>query len=71
MPKAIRIWLICHFSLGWIEKAQTAAEAERILEEHSLLTVSELRQLFPDAFIVRERFFGLTKSLMAVRQTHG
>lgn len=71
IPKSIRIWLICHYSLGWIEKAQTAAEAERILMEHMLLTASELRQLFPDAFIIRERFFGLTKSLIAVREASG
>jgi SAM-dependent methyltransferase len=35
--------------------------------ETTLLTSSDLRRLFPDATIHRERMFGLTKSLMAVR----
>jgi SAM-dependent methyltransferase len=34
-------------------------------EPIELLTAAELRQLFPDAMIVRERFAGLTKSLIA------
>ena len=33
----------------------------------TLLTESDLRRLFPDAEIHRERMFGVTKSLMAVR----
>lgn len=32
-----------------------------------LLTVSDMKRLFPDARILRERSFGLVKSLMAVR----
>jgi hypothetical protein len=33
----------------------------------TLLTESDLRRLFPDAEIHKERMFGVTKSLMAVR----
>jgi hypothetical protein len=32
-----------------------------------LLDEQELRQLFPDAEVLRERFLGLTKSLIAIR----
>lgn len=71
IPRTIRKWLLCHYSLGWIEKAQTSADAERILLEHTLLTASELKQLFPDASIIRERFIGLAKSLIAVREAGG
>jgi len=35
-------------------------------EEIHLLTARELQDLFPDAAIVRERFLGVTKSLIAV-----
>jgi SAM-dependent methyltransferase len=36
--------------------------------ETTLLTAADLRRLFPEAEIHRERRFGLTKSLMAVRR---
>jgi SAM-dependent methyltransferase len=37
-----------------------------LFQDIRLLDSAELRRLFPDAVIVRERFFGLTKSLIAV-----
>jgi ubiquinone/menaquinone biosynthesis C-methylase UbiE len=48
------------FSLGWREKGDW--------EEVNLLSAQDLRRLFPDAEIHRERVFGLTKSLMAVHR---
>ena len=59
LPKRTQRWLNSHFTLGWHEKGQW--------EEIDLLTARELGELFPDAVIHRERLFGLTKSLMAVR----
>jgi ubiquinone/menaquinone biosynthesis C-methylase UbiE len=38
------------------------------LDDVRLLTAGELMQLFPDARLVRERFCGVTKSLMAVKR---
>jgi hypothetical protein len=37
------------------------------METIRLLSARQLQQLFPDSTIHRERLFGLTKSLMAVR----
>lgn len=59
LPKRTQRWLSDRFTLGWHEKGQW--------EEIDLLTERELGALFPDAVIHRERLFGLTKSLMAVR----
>ena len=37
-----------------------------IVDEVRLLTYQEVANLFPDCRILRERFFGLTKSYIAV-----
>jgi hypothetical protein len=37
------------------------------LAEVRLLTYREVKELFPDCTILRERFFGMTKSYIAVR----
>jgi SAM-dependent methyltransferase len=59
LPRRIRMALNRRFSLGWQPKGEW--------EEITLLTARDLRRLFPDAEIHRERVLGLTKSLMAVR----
>jgi ubiquinone/menaquinone biosynthesis C-methylase UbiE len=41
---------------------------EHYLGEIRLLSAAQLRELFPDAKITRERFLGWTKSLIAVRK---
>lgn len=41
--------------------------AMQLIESTVLLDYRMLAALFPDAVIHRERFFGLTKSLIAVR----
>ena len=51
------------FWLRWPSKS----EIDRQMGEIDLLTESQMRELFPDAEIIRERFLGLTKSLIAVR----
>ena len=61
LPKRVQRALNGRFTLGWQERGQW--------EEITLLSVKELKRLFPDAEIHRERVFGLTKSLMAVRRT--
>ncbi len=60
LPRRLRMALNRRFSLGWQPKGHW--------EEITLLTARDLRRLFPDAEIHRERLFGLTKSLMAVRR---
>ena len=43
----------------------------RVVDELRLLTADEVRRLFPDATIERERVLGLTKSYVAYRVEHG
>jgi SAM-dependent methyltransferase len=60
LPLRIRRALNRRLSLGWQPKGQW--------EEITLLSARDLKRLFPDAEIHRERVLGLTKSLMAVRR---
>lgn len=52
---------------GWLTKPSRQQCAE-LCREIRLLDAREMSQLFPEAKIIRERFFGLTKSLIAVWQ---
>lgn len=60
LPERLRKTLNRRFTLGWQAKGQW--------EEITLLSAADLRRLFPDAEIHREKVFGLTKSLIAVRR---
>lgn len=60
LPERLRRALNRRFTLGW--------QAKGAWEEITLLSARDLRRLFPDAEIHRERFLGMTKSLIAVRR---
>ena len=60
LPERLQRALNKRFTLGWKEKGKW--------EEINLLSARDLRKLFPDGEIHRERLFGLTKSLIAVRR---
>ncbi len=60
LPERVQRALNRRFTLGWQPKG--------VWEEISLLSSKDLRRLFPDAEIHRERVLGLTKSLIAVRR---
>ena len=60
LPRRARMALNRRFSLGWQGKGDW--------EEITLLSAGDLRRLFPDAEIRREKVLGLTKSLIAVRR---
>ena len=59
--------LVSTWALASYCRAKDVSEAEGFVDEIRLLTRTEFESLFPDAVIVRERFFGLTKSFIAVR----
>ena len=74
LPVNARVALIKHFSLGWQQKWPNPAERKPIysvpmtayefVQSVRLPTSSELRALFPDGRLWRERVLGLTKSLV-------
>jgi len=60
LPERVQRALNARFTLGFQEKGSW--------EDITLLSAGDLRRLFPDAEIHRERVLGLTKSVMAVRR---
>lgn len=67
LPEEVKVRLLLRYKLGWFPKAQDRNQALAFAREIRLLTGRELRRLFPDARIVAEKFYGLTKSFMAIR----
>ena len=59
--------LLRNFTVWGLVTRPTRQECEHFVEEVRLLTEGDLRQLFPEAEVWRERVLGLSKSLMAVK----
>ncbi|MBD9415046.1 class I SAM-dependent methyltransferase [Pseudomonas sp. PDM16] len=66
LPRKVRVWLVGRVSLGHWPRASSREEAEELVDSARLLSLQELRSLLPQGQIIRERFFGLPKSLIAV-----
>jgi SAM-dependent methyltransferase len=73
LPAPWQSWLVKRFTLwqfiSGLPKAERAWYLDHYLQSIRLLSARDLQNLFPDAVIIRERFFGLTKSLIALRHT--
>lgn len=66
-PKEARRKLLRWFTLwGWIYRP-SKQRVDDMLAELRLLSYDEMKELFPDCKIRRERFLGMTKSFIAVR----
>jgi len=66
LPKAWRASLLQKFSLGFFGKAENYSEAMNNVDSINLLSCNQMRELFPGAKLIKERLFGLTKSIMVV-----
>lgn len=62
-------WSLCpnHGNLI-VARFPSREDIDRIAAEIRLLTKDEMRELFPDAEIIHERFPGITKSIIAYRR---
>ncbi len=67
LPRSVRIALVQDFACGHFQKCATREDAIELVDSTRLLAGSQMRQLFPDGRMEQERFRGLTKSLMAIR----
>jgi len=69
LPRGVQRRLLRRFTpWGWLARP-SPVQVERYLAQTRLLTGREMRGLFPDCEIRRERFCGLTKSWVAVRRS--
>jgi ubiquinone/menaquinone biosynthesis C-methylase UbiE len=70
-PHSWQRGILKHISVWQLMTNYSAAEREFYINHYlnsiRLLTASDLRELFPGSIVVRERFFGWTKSLIAWR----
>ncbi len=67
LPEQLRYRLVKRFALGFAEAKKTVDESMRRVQSARLIDEGQMRALFPDAEIARERVFGLTKSVIAYR----
>jgi len=67
LPEPARVAMIRRFRCGWRGPCSDPQRARELVREVRLLDGRELRSLFPDATILRERFLGLTKSWIVTR----
>jgi methyltransferase family protein len=67
LPKSIQRRLGRNFTVyGWMLRPPKA-DVAHLVDEIRLVSYHDMRELFPDCEVRRERFFGLTKSYIAVR----
>lgn len=67
LPEQLRYRIFMNMRLGFRGQAPSVDAAMRSIQGACLLDQRQMRALFPDATIKRERVAGLTKSWMAVR----
>lgn len=67
LPEPMRVAKVMRRPLGAFPKAETVDDAQRFIEDSTLLEARRFQHLFPDAKLERERVFGFTKSLIAIR----
>jgi hypothetical protein len=62
LPRSLRITLTRKFSLGHIPRINDPIQAARQVDEVRLMTITELKKIFPGGLLYKEFFMGLVKS---------
>ena len=67
LPESTRVALLTRRAMGHYPKADNVSVATQWAQSARLLDQQQMASLFPDAVVRREKFGGLTKSLIAIR----
>lgn len=68
LPATIRRRLLRNFTVWGLLTRPGPESCDKFVREVRLLTKKEMKELFPDAEILVERFVGLSKSFIAIKQ---
>lgn len=68
-PQSIQKRLVKNFTVWGLITRPTPAECEEKMKELRLLNEKNMKELFPEAQIIYEKFMGMNKSLIAVYKT--
>jgi Methyltransferase domain len=71
LPQSWAYRIVMLRKCGFWSKAKTVSQAVSSVQSAQMLDGAQFKALFSDARIIRERFFGFTKSLVAVRDEPG
>lgn len=66
--RSIRIKLVQNFNLGWYKKTPDYNEAEKAVDDCDLLTIKEMKKLFTEAKLYKEKFLFFTKSVIMIKK---
>ena len=67
LPESISYRIVMARKCGFYDKQDTVLGAMEVIRDAHLLDVGQMKALFPDAVISKERFLGMVKSLTAIR----
>lgn len=66
-PEVLRANMLLRKKRGFYESSRDMSDAMYAVQSVNLLTAGQMRYLFPDARLEKEKFCGLTKSLICIR----
>ena len=68
LPDSLGYRMVMARRLGFFDRQETVSGAMAVLRDSRLLDLGQMRALFPDAAIEKERFLGWVKSMIAIRR---
>ncbi|MGV3765457.1 MAG: class I SAM-dependent methyltransferase [Chitinophagaceae bacterium] len=69
LPFPLRVYMTQHYDIGGYPKTNDKAKAVDRVKEVRLLSTREMKKLFPGGICYREKFYGLTKSIIMYKNT--